>query len=89
MAGNKLFATRRQFALCNMQVSSANTTGTHMQQDVSRHKFRTGNLGDPKRVLRDVLRGSQDSGFHANTRLEPRLNEFDGLSLGCERPENE
>src|ERR1700733_2841623 len=64
MTGNKLVATRRQFAFDDVQVGSANATGTHPQQNVSGDELRTWDVDDLKRTFQNVLRRIQDGGFH-------------------------
>jgi hypothetical protein len=51
MTRNKLLAAGRQFAFDDVQIGPANAAGTHAQQNVTGHEFRTRNLGNVKGTL--------------------------------------
>jgi hypothetical protein len=70
MTWDEVFAARWQFTFYDMQISPANTTSSHTQQNVSWREFRAGDLDDPKGASQNILRGIKDCGFHLDTRFE-------------------
>jgi hypothetical protein len=64
MTRNDSFTQRRQFAFDNMQIGAANTAGANAQEKMAWLGFRSLHLRNPKRMLRNILRRREDSGFH-------------------------
>jgi hypothetical protein len=54
VAGNQWLEPGRQFAFDNMQVGPANTTGTHLDQNVTGQRFGLGDLNDFQGAKRDA-----------------------------------
>src|SRR5208337_717927 len=69
VARNQLLAARSKFALDDMQIGAADTTGTHLQENMSRFRFRTWNVSNLKRMLLNWLRNCQNCSFHQNPRV--------------------
>src|SRR5207248_1055628 len=63
MSRNDSFAQQRQFAFDNVQIGAANATSAHPQEKMGWLGFRPRHLGNPKRMLRNILRRSKDVGF--------------------------
>jgi hypothetical protein len=56
MSGNYSLPVRWQVAFNYVQVSAANSTGTHSQKYLAGLRFGGCDLGDPKRAMANVLR---------------------------------
>jgi hypothetical protein len=66
MARNHVLVERRKLAFHDVQIGTANSAGTHAQQNLPGAGLRFVDVGNTQRVLRDALRRGKERGFHLN-----------------------
>jgi hypothetical protein len=64
MSRNEFIAKWRQLALDNMQIRTTNSAGAHTKENLPWLELWTRYLADFKRMLRNITRRRQNSGFH-------------------------
>jgi hypothetical protein len=71
VARNHVLVERRKFAFRDVQISAANSAGTHAQQNLSGSGVWFVDVGDTQRVLRDIFRRGKERGFHIVLMIPP------------------
>ena len=64
MSGNDFIAKWRQLAFHNMQIRSTNAAGAHTKENMAGLELWSRDLADFKRMLRNITRRRENSGFH-------------------------